>query len=121
MTVNPAPGHTVGHQCVVVDAHEQRVVISGDVVVHAIQLVNPSVAYEYEADQQQAARTRRRVFALARPKPTVLASAHITQPFMSAPGGADAAASRGQPDGEHEGCRAADDVGADVGLSPPGG
>jgi glyoxylase-like metal-dependent hydrolase (beta-lactamase superfamily II) len=90
VTVIPAPGHTVGHQCVVVNSHEERVVITGDVVVHAVQLANPSVAYEYEHDQQQAARTRRNVFALARRQPTLLASAHLTQPFTSVPSNAGA-------------------------------
>jgi glyoxylase-like metal-dependent hydrolase (beta-lactamase superfamily II) len=89
VTVIPAPGHSVGHQCVVVSSREQRVVITGDVVVHAVQLVNPSVAYEYEHDQGQAARTRRHVFDLARRRPTLLASAHLTEPFTSVPSDAD--------------------------------
>jgi pimeloyl-ACP methyl ester carboxylesterase/glyoxylase-like metal-dependent hydrolase (beta-lactamase superfamily II) len=109
VTVVPAPGHSVGHQCVVVESPAERVVISGDVLVHAIQLVNPSVAYAYEHDRQQAARTRRELVAMAERTPTLLATAHLTEAFTPIPSrDADAASRSSEPGRGREDCGAPD-------------
>lgn len=79
--VIPTPGHTPGHQSVVVDHGRDQVIITGDVLVHAVQLVHPEVAYRYEADPDVARRTRRRLLAEARARRAVLATAHLTQPW----------------------------------------
>jgi glyoxylase-like metal-dependent hydrolase (beta-lactamase superfamily II) len=79
----PTPGHTVGHQSVLVDAPGAAVVITGDVLVHAVQLVNPDVAYVHESDPAVARRTRRALIERARQRGTVLAIAHLTEPFTS--------------------------------------
>jgi glyoxylase-like metal-dependent hydrolase (beta-lactamase superfamily II) len=78
----PTPGHTVGHQSVVVTAGADQVVVTGDVLVHAVQLANPDVAYRSEADPVVAAATRRRVFAEAREKGAHLATAHLHTGFL---------------------------------------
>src|SRR5512132_968512 len=39
VTATPTPGHTVGHQSVLVDSGRQQIFITGDVLVHAVQLV----------------------------------------------------------------------------------
>ncbi|SBT43146.1 MBL fold metallo-hydrolase [Micromonospora narathiwatensis] len=79
--VIPTPGHTPGHQSVVVDHGREQVIVTGDVLVHAVQLVDPGVAYRYEADPDVARRTRQRLLAEARARRTVLATAHLTQPW----------------------------------------
>ncbi|WP_232285472.1 MBL fold metallo-hydrolase [Saccharomonospora marina] len=78
----PTPGHTPGHQSVLVEAGRRRVVVTGDVAVHAVQLVNPDVAYHYESDPDTARRTRRTLLAQARRKRTLLATSHLTEPFV---------------------------------------
>lgn len=82
VTVVPTPGHTVGHQSVLVEGGDREVVITGDVVVHAVQLVNPDVGYEFEQSQETARHTRRSLIADARERQALLATNHLTQPFV---------------------------------------
>ena len=84
ITVVPTPGHTVGHQSLVVDGHGDQVVVTGDVLVHAVQLADPDVGYAFEADQAVARDTRRELLASARHKRALLATAHLTRPFVAA-------------------------------------
>ncbi|MEO3803664.1 MBL fold metallo-hydrolase [Nonomuraea sp. B1E8] len=84
ITAIPTPGHTVGHQSVLVDGHGRRMVITGDALVHAVQLVDPEVGYALEADQAMAAETRRNLLADARRRRATLATAHLTRPFVDA-------------------------------------
>ncbi|MCW3842984.1 MBL fold metallo-hydrolase [Micromonospora yasonensis] len=79
--VVPTPGHTPGHQSVVLDDGHDQVVVTGDVLVHAVQLIDPAVAYRYEADPDLARRTRERLLAEARARGAVLATAHLTEPW----------------------------------------
>jgi glyoxylase-like metal-dependent hydrolase (beta-lactamase superfamily II) len=51
------PGHTPGHQSVLV---EDSLLLAGDLLVHAVQLLHPELAYAYEADPELARRSRRR-------------------------------------------------------------
>ena len=81
--VVPTPGHTVGHQSVVVDGGRQRLVITGDVLVHAVQLVNPDVAYIFERDKTLARRTRNELLSSARESGALLATAHLHRPFIT--------------------------------------
>lgn len=79
--VEHAPGHTPGHQVTLVDDAEQTLAITGDAFVHAIQIADPTVEYRYESDPPAAARTRTRLLERA----AVLATAHLTDPFTTAP------------------------------------
>jgi glyoxylase-like metal-dependent hydrolase (beta-lactamase superfamily II) len=83
VTVWPTPGHTVGHQSVLVEGGRRDVVISGDVLVHAVQLARPEVGYAYERDPALAGRTRRTVLADVERRGGVLATAHLTRPFVA--------------------------------------
>lgn len=83
ITVVPTPGHTPGHQSVLVEDGSQRMVVTGDVLVHAVQVVAPQVAYRYEADAETARRTRQEVLARARAERALLATAHLTEPFVA--------------------------------------
>ncbi|MGH3735592.1 MAG: MBL fold metallo-hydrolase [Micromonosporaceae bacterium] len=73
----PAPGHTPGHQVVLVESGEQTMAIAGDTFVHAIQLADPSVRYALEEEPEAAAGSRRMLLERA----SVLATAHLTAPF----------------------------------------
>jgi len=89
VTVVPTPGHTVGHQSVLVEGRNDRVVVTGDVLVHAVQLADPNVGYVFEADEAVARTTRQQLLAEARPghghgRPALLATSHLTRPFVSA-------------------------------------
>lgn len=85
VTAVPTPGHTPGHQSVLVASDTDRVVIAGDVLVHPVQLVAPDVAYRYDDDQDLARATRRALLAEAERTGTVLASPHLSEAFQRVP------------------------------------
>ncbi len=83
--VEPTPGHTVGHQSVWLSSGDDVLLLSGDVLVHAVQLLSPEVAYAAEDDPVTAAATRERVFAEVRRRGAVLATAHLTEAWVLLP------------------------------------
>ncbi|MCM1966500.1 MBL fold metallo-hydrolase [Streptomyces sp. G1] len=54
-----APGHTPGQVAVVIESGGERAVITGDLVHHPVQFIEPDVACLSDADVAQAAATRR--------------------------------------------------------------
>jgi glyoxylase-like metal-dependent hydrolase (beta-lactamase superfamily II) len=84
VTLVPTPGHTPGHQSVVVDGGDDQLVVTGDVLVHAVQLVDPATGYVFEHDQTLARESRAALLADASTRRAVLATAHLTQPFVDA-------------------------------------
>ena len=84
-TSSPPPGHTPGHQSVWLSSGEDELLLTGDILVHAVQLIAPSVAYAAEDDPVIAAATRERVYAEACCRGADLATAHLTEPFVTLP------------------------------------
>ncbi|MEU9033993.1 MBL fold metallo-hydrolase [Streptomyces sp. NPDC048352] len=84
VTLVPTPGHTAGHQSVLVEGGSRRVMVTGDVLVHAVQWANPAVAYRFEHDPAAARDTRERLLAEARRHRSLLATAHLNRPFIPA-------------------------------------
>jgi glyoxylase-like metal-dependent hydrolase (beta-lactamase superfamily II) len=80
----PTPGHTVGHQSVLVEGGRRDVVVTGDALVHAVQLISPDVAYAFERDRAVARQTRRTLLADAQNRRALLATSHLTRPFVTA-------------------------------------
>ncbi|MEV8535599.1 MBL fold metallo-hydrolase [Streptomyces sp. NPDC051211] len=86
LTLLPTPGHTPGHQSVLVEQSGGReVLITGDVLVHAVQLGNPAVPYSHERDRETARASREALLARAAEHRAVLATAHLTRPFAELP------------------------------------
>jgi glyoxylase-like metal-dependent hydrolase (beta-lactamase superfamily II) len=83
--LDPTPGHTVGHQSVWLSSGDDVLLLTGDVLVHAIQLLFPEVAYAAEADPVAGAATRRRVYDEARRRRAALATSHLTTPYIATP------------------------------------
>ncbi|RZU78089.1 metallo-beta-lactamase superfamily protein [Micromonospora kangleipakensis] len=76
------PGHTPGHQSVLVDSGDERLLLTGDLLVHAIQLVDPALAYAHEVDPATARASRTTLLhTLTTAAPTTLATPHLTTPF----------------------------------------
>jgi glyoxylase-like metal-dependent hydrolase (beta-lactamase superfamily II) len=73
-----APGHTPGHQIV----RAGDVAMTGDLVLHPVQLDDPGVRYVYDDDQEAAARTRAEVLGALRAERAILATAHFSEPFL---------------------------------------
>jgi len=87
LTVRSAPGHTPGHQVVLLEAGDDAVLVTGDLLVHAVQLVAPALPYAHEMDAPLARTSREALLAeLRRPSgDRVLASAHLGEPFTGLP------------------------------------
>ncbi|MDP9847493.1 MBL fold metallo-hydrolase [Streptosporangium lutulentum] len=72
-----APGHTPGHQVVQVG----DLVLTGDVVLHPVQLSDPTVTYLYDDDPELAAATRVELLDRVRAERGTIATAHFAEPF----------------------------------------
>ncbi|CCH21274.1 MBL fold metallo-hydrolase [Micromonospora lupini] len=73
------PGHTPGHQSVLLTTADERMLLTGDLLVHVVQLIDPTLAYAHEEDPDQARTSR--LTALQTHNPTVLATPHLSTPF----------------------------------------
>ncbi|REE95572.1 MBL fold metallo-hydrolase [Thermomonospora umbrina] len=76
----PTPGHTPGHQSVVVDDH--RLVVSGDVVLHPVHLADEMATYVYDENPGAAAITRAELLRRIRERDGLLAAPHLPSPFV---------------------------------------
>ncbi len=77
--VHHTPGHTPGHQVVRVG----DLVLTGDAVLHPVQLANPQVTYLYDVDPAAAARSRVALLDQVREVGGRIATAHFGEPFTS--------------------------------------
>ncbi|GAA3108584.1 MBL fold metallo-hydrolase [Streptosporangium carneum] len=71
------PGHTPGHQVVQVG----DLVLTGDVVLHPVQLDDPGIPYMYDDDPELAAVTRVKLLEQVRAEGGVIGTAHFAEPF----------------------------------------
>ncbi|WP_405438580.1 MBL fold metallo-hydrolase [Streptomyces anulatus] len=76
------PGHTPGHQSVLVTSGPELVVVTGDLLVHAIQLLHPELAYAHEMNHEQARASREKVLRSRAAGTLHLATPHLTEPFV---------------------------------------
>jgi glyoxylase-like metal-dependent hydrolase (beta-lactamase superfamily II) len=77
------PGHTPGHQSVLVAEGRELVLVTGDLLVHALQLLHPELAYSHEIDREAARHARERMLSRETATTLHLATPHLTEPFIS--------------------------------------
>lgn len=77
------PGHTPGHQSVLVDSVRELALVTGDLFVHALQLLYPGLPYTHEVDPEAARRSRERMLDFKAASTLYLATPHLTEPFIS--------------------------------------
>ncbi|MGI5212116.1 MBL fold metallo-hydrolase [Plantactinospora sp. CA-290183] len=77
------PGHTPGHQSVLLTAADRTLLLTGDLLVHPVQLVDPALAYAHDDDPDAARASRTAALAdlARRPEPT-LGTPHLGAPFV---------------------------------------
>ncbi|MFF5260261.1 MBL fold metallo-hydrolase [Actinomadura viridis] len=80
LEVVPTPGHTPGHQSVVLG--DDQLVVAGDVVLHPVQLADPAVRYLYDEDGAAAAETRTALLRRMRRSGGLVAAPHLPEPFV---------------------------------------
>jgi glyoxylase-like metal-dependent hydrolase (beta-lactamase superfamily II) len=84
LRVIATPGHPPGHQSVLLDTPDGTGLATGDLLVHAVQLVDPDLAYAHEVDPDVARRSRVALLRdLAVRGSVTLATAHLGEPFVS--------------------------------------
>jgi glyoxylase-like metal-dependent hydrolase (beta-lactamase superfamily II) len=83
LRIVPTPGHTPGHQSVWAYQHSESLLITGDLLVHAVQLVDPSLAYANDMDPAAARETRRAILDDVRTRGTTMAVSHLGAPLFS--------------------------------------
>jgi glyoxylase-like metal-dependent hydrolase (beta-lactamase superfamily II) len=77
------PGHTPGHQSVLVADGRERALVTGDLLVHALQLLYPELPYALETDPETARRSRERMLESGAETRAYLATPHLTEPFTA--------------------------------------
>lgn len=76
-----AHGHEVGHTCFRITSGDETVLVWGDIVhVPSLQFQRPEIAWEFDADQEQARASRLRIMALAADNMYAVAGAHLDSP-----------------------------------------
>lgn len=82
LALRHAPGHTPGHQVLVVTDGGERAIVSADAFNHPAQLDHPSWPSGPDADHAVAERTRRELLEDLRARPdTLLAPTHFERAF----------------------------------------
>ena len=79
----PAPGHTPGHSVYEIESQDHRLRVIGD-MIHAveIQLADPTVTIDYDADEAKAAVTREAALAELADSQELVAAPHISFPGL---------------------------------------
>ncbi|MEV7229340.1 MBL fold metallo-hydrolase [Polymorphospora sp. NPDC051019] len=78
------PGHTPGHQSVLLQEGGKRVLLTGDLLVHPVQLIDPAQPYAHEVDPETARVSRETLLRDLAARPSaVLATPHLTDPFIT--------------------------------------
>ncbi|GAA0500573.1 hypothetical protein Ade02nite_27650 [Paractinoplanes deccanensis] len=81
LRVVATPGHTPGHQSVLVTDGDDSLLVTGDLLVHAVQLIDPGLAYAGDGDPARARSSRERALEEAAKRGSTLAVSHLGEPF----------------------------------------
>jgi glyoxylase-like metal-dependent hydrolase (beta-lactamase superfamily II) len=76
----PTPGHTPGHVSVLIRSQGQQAVITGDLMHHPIQLVEPLRPGNFDMDKPQGGRTRQAFVERFGDTPTLVIGSHFCDP-----------------------------------------
>ena len=81
LTLRHAPGHTPGHQVLVIDSAGARGMLAADSVNHPVQLVDPTWFGTSDDDPRLAAATRAALVDLAERQELLVVTSHFPNPF----------------------------------------
>ncbi|MBS0242265.1 MAG: MBL fold metallo-hydrolase [Proteobacteria bacterium] len=81
VTAIPAPGHTPGHTCYLVESDNERLLIWGDTVhMPEVQVPRPEVSMVVDTDPEGARHSRRRIFDMAASERLLVTGMHLHFP-----------------------------------------
>ena len=81
LVLEPAFGHTLGHQMLHLVSGTQRALFTGDCFHHPIQLTRPSIVFGDSDDLDQAIATRVRLVRIAADLNALIIPAHLPPPY----------------------------------------
>ena len=76
----PAPGHTPGHVCVVIESKGEKALITGDALHHPCQMAHPEWCPSVDVDPTQSPKTRRTLLEDMADTPALLIGTHFSGP-----------------------------------------
>lgn len=82
ISVEPARGHTFGHQMVHLQTQGRHAYFAGDTFHHPIQLADPNVMFAGGDDQEALIAMRKRLIDLAADQNAYIIGAHIPAPYV---------------------------------------
>src|SRR5262245_9475987 len=77
-----APGHTIGHAGVAIESNGERLIFTGDVVVHPFDIDHPETLAVIDHYPDQMIATRRRILGEAATEHTLLLAPHFPFPGL---------------------------------------
>jgi glyoxylase-like metal-dependent hydrolase (beta-lactamase superfamily II) len=77
LTAIPTPGHSPGHNSLLVSSNGEQALVSGDAIVHPAQATEPTWNVQFDMDKEQAARTREMLLAWLEADGITVAAGHI--------------------------------------------
>src|SRR6478609_11825272 len=78
--IEPWPGHTPGHVCVIARSPQASVILSGDIMHTALQCAEPQLNSCFCVDAETARATRRRFLETFTDSPVMVIPAHLPTP-----------------------------------------
>jgi glyoxylase-like metal-dependent hydrolase (beta-lactamase superfamily II) len=81
ITLEPAPGHTLGHQMVHLVSAGRHAFFTGDCFHHPVQLVDPTIPFGDGDDMQQVVAMRKKLVDLSAALDAPLIAAHVQAPY----------------------------------------
>jgi glyoxylase-like metal-dependent hydrolase (beta-lactamase superfamily II) len=78
--LEPSPGHTPGHCCIVITSAGEEAVITGDLMHHPVQAAEPQVCSTFDFDEEQARATRRAVLCRCTERGSLMLGTHFAGP-----------------------------------------
>ena len=76
----PTPGHTPGHVSVLIRSKGEEAVITGDMMHHPIQLIDPTRHGNFDMDKDQGGRTRQEFVNRFGDRNTLVIGSHFAEP-----------------------------------------
>jgi len=77
LTAIPTPGHSPGHNSLLVSSGGEQALVSGDAIVHPAQATEPTWNVHFDMDKEQAARTREMLLTWLEADGITVAAGHI--------------------------------------------